>query len=236
MKFWNLFIPPKYLDYVMANELKGHEPDIIGFTEIDTGSIRSKKEDKTAFFKEFMELEDQVEKVKYTWKGISKIMKVLPITRKQGNAVISKHKITDVRYHNLNRGTKRVAIECLIEKPEKFRVLLVHLPLGKQARKEQLKELVDIVNGIDEPLLMMGDFNIFGGLKEIRSLLRKTGLRYPPGRKVIHTQPTSKPSKTLDLILVSEEIKVKEYRALKDMKLSDHLPVLIDFDIKRKSS
>ncbi len=234
LKFWKIIFPPKYLDYVMANELKAFKPDIVGFIEIDTGSIRTKKEDKTVFFKEFLELEDKAERIKYTKHGVSKIVGSLPITRKLGNAVVSRHAISDVKYHDLNKGTKRVAIECLIEKPEKFRVVLVHLPLGKRARAEQLRELGDIVNKIEEPVILMGDFNIFDGLKEIRPLMRKTGLKYPPGRKVIHTQPTSNPRRTLDIILVSEEIQVKDYKVLEDMEFSDHLPVLMDFDIIHK--
>ena len=235
IKFWKMLIPPKYLDYVMANELKNYKPDIVGFIEIDTGSLRSKRKDKTVFFREFLELEDQAERVKYTKRGISNIMRCIPITRKQGNAIVSKHEIAETKYHDLNKGTKRVVIECLIKKPEKFRILLVHLPLGKKARQEQLKEIGELVNNIVEPVILMGDFNIFDGMKEIRPLLRKTGLKYYPGKKVIHTQPTSNPKRTLDLILTSKEIQVNNYEVLENIKFSDHLPVLIDFKIKKKN-
>ncbi|MFP4656357.1 MAG: endonuclease/exonuclease/phosphatase family protein [Candidatus Woesearchaeota archaeon] len=234
IRFWKMLFPPKYLDYVMANELKGYAPDVVGFIEIDTGSIRAKKKDKTVFFREFLELGDQAGRVKYTKEGFSKIMGSLPITRKQGNAIISKHKISEVKYHDLNRGTKRIAIESLIEKPGKFRVILVHLALGKKARKEQLEELAHIVNEIEEPVIVMGDFNTFDGIREIRSLLRKTGLKYYPGQRMIPTQPTYNPKNTLDLILTSKEIEVKDYKVLKEMKFSDHLPILVDFELTGK--
>ena len=230
-KFWNLFRSPKYLDYVIANELKKYNPDIVGLVEVDTGSLRSRKKDETSYFMDFFGFSDKAEKVKYTKKGLSSIMKVLPITRKQANAVISKREIEDVKYHYLSKGTKRVIIDVKFKRPKPFRILLVHLSLGKQSRKRQIKELIDIVNGIDDPFILMGDLNIFDGLKEIRELIRKTRLNYYHGLQRGYTQPTNKPTRALDLILASQDIDVKNYKIL-DLEYSDHLPVMIDFEIK----
>ena len=234
LKFWKMFFTPKYLDYVIANELKKHKPDIVGFIEIDTGSIRARKKDSTKFFRDFLDFHDQAERIKYDKRGFSGIMKILPITRKQGNAIISKYYIEDVKYHHLKGGTKKIVIETLIKKPHRFKVLLVHLPLGKNARKKQLDQLAEIANSIDGPFIMMGDFNILDGIKEIRPLLRKTRLKLAKKKPYEFTQPTMKPKKMLDLILTSDDIKVNDYKILEDMEYSDHLPVMVDFDIEKK--
>ena len=231
LQFWKMLFPPKYLDYVMANELKKYNPDIVGLVEVDTGSIRAKKENKVTFFKEMLDFEGHIERVKYIKKGFSGFFRRFPIIKKQANAILSKNKASSVKYHSLTNGTKRVVIEAVFDKPKKFHILLVHLSLGKKARKKQLEQLILMVNSIKEPVILMGDFNIFKGLDEIKPLLESTDLTYFMGKKKAYTQPTIKPTKTLDLILTSNKIKVNHYEVL-DLKYSDHLPVMIEFDIK----
>ncbi len=231
LQFWKMFVPPKYLDYVIANELKKLNPDILGLVEIDIGSIRAKRQNKVTFFKDFLEFKGAVERVKYTNKGFSRLFNSLPIIKKQANAIVSKEKISEIKYHQLNNGTKRMVIEATLNTPKRLKLLLLHLSLGKKSRTKQLKQLVEIVKKIEEPLIVMGDFNIFNGMNEIEDLLKNTKLDYYPHEKKIMTQPTNKPSKSLDLILTSKEIEVKEYKVL-DFQYSDHLPVMIDFNIK----
>jgi endonuclease/exonuclease/phosphatase family metal-dependent hydrolase len=45
------------------------------------------------------------------------------------------------------------------------------------------------------------------------------------------TCPTYHPKYCLDYVLTSKEIKVKNYEVLK-FQFSDHLPVLVDFEVK----
>lgn len=231
LQFWKMLFPQKYVDYVMANELKKLNPDIVGLIEIDTGSMRTKKENKVTFFKEALGFEGHVEKVKYIKKGFSRFMRFLPIVKKQANAIVSKNKPESIKYHSLDNGTKRVVIEVSFTKPKKFHVLLVHLALGSKARKKQLNQLIEIINSIRDPVILMGDFNIFKGLDEIKPLLNSTKLSYFVGKRKIYTQPTNKPTKALDLILTSDRIKVTNYEVL-NLKYSDHLPVMIDFDVE----
>ena len=231
LQFWKMLFPPRYLDYVMASELKKYNPDIVGLVEVDTGSIRAKKQNKVTFFKEMLDFEGHIERVKYIKKGFSGVFRRMPIIKKQANAILSKQKADHVRYHSLTNGTKRVVIEAVFEKPKKVHVMLVHLALGQKTRKKQLEQLILMVNSIKEPVILMGDFNIFKGLDEIKPLLDSTDLTYFMGKRKAYTQPTIKPTKTLDLILTSDRIKVNNYEVL-DLKFSDHLPVMIDFDVK----
>lgn len=231
LKFWKLLFPPMYIDYVIANELKKYNPDIIGLIEVDTGSVRSRKKNTVTFFKNYLEFRGKAEHTKYIKEGFSGFFGKLPIARKQANAVISKEKIAKIKYHSLNKGTKRIVIEAKFDFPKEFTVLLVHLSLGSKARTYQIAEIIKIVNKIEGPVILMGDFNIFKGVDEIKPLLNSTKLNYMMTKKKAYTQPTIKPKKALDLILTSDKIKVKNYEIL-GLKYSDHLPVMIDFDVK----
>lgn len=235
LKFWRMLRAPRYLDYVIANELKNYNPDILGLIEVDLGSLRSRKKDEVTFFKEFMGFEGHAKKVKYTKKGVSGLFKKMPITRKQANAILTKNQLFGTKSHELNNGTKRIVIDTTLKYPRKYRLLLVHLALGSKTRKKQINQLIEIVNAIEEPVILMGDFNLFKGLEEIELLLKNTKLNYECSEKSHmkrYTQPSSKPSRTLDIVLTSKEIEVKKYQVLENVKYSDHLPVMIDFDFK----
>ena len=99
---------------------------------------------------------------------------------------------------------------------------------------KQISEIIDIVNSIKNPVILMGDFNTFKGEEEIAELLQKTHLEHNAriGKKTFEfTQPTFKPHRLLDYVLTSPQIKVKKYEALK-MPFSDHLPLYVEFDVK----
>jgi len=229
-----IFVPPKNLDTKMIEALKQFEPDILGLVEVDIGSKRAKK-DEAKFFSEGLEMKDFDEAVKYIDKGAGKFAKkIMPKMRKQAIAVLTKYKIEHIKHHVLSKGVKRILIEVALKCPKKVTILLGHLSLGKKARKKQLQDIAGIVKNIKGPLILMGDFNTFKGEKEIEELLSNTRLENKS--KLNHdanhfTQPTFKPTMVLDYILTSKDIKVNDYKILR-IPLSDHLPVMIDFEIK----
>jgi endonuclease/exonuclease/phosphatase family metal-dependent hydrolase len=178
-------------------------------------------------------MEEFVEKVKYPLKGWLKLFHYIPILNKQANAIIAKKKLSDVTYHVLDEGTKRVVIDATIHLPKKVNLLLAHLALGKKSRTKQIEELIEIVNKKNSPVILMGDFNTYNGVSEIKRLLNETRLhhRYKmDGASQILTQPTCHPSRCLDYVLASDKIKVLGYKTL-NFKFSDHLPLMIDFKV-----
>ncbi|QQG38899.1 MAG: endonuclease/exonuclease/phosphatase family protein [Candidatus Woesearchaeota archaeon] len=229
LKFWTTFFHPRKIERSIIEELKKHNPDIIGLIEIDFGSIRSRK-DMANFFARNLNMGYVVQKIKYPKKGLLKLFHLIPILRKQGNAIISKYPLENIRYHHLSVGTKRTVIEASIKIPKKITILLAHLALGKNTRLIQIKELTNIVKKIKNSVILMGDFNTFDGKKEINDLLINTNLndKYNISSKNINTYPSFTPNKRIDYILTSNKLKVKQHKPLK-LKLSDHLPVLLDF-------
>lgn len=232
LEFWKIFFPPKGLDQQVVDGLQAKKPDVLALVEVDTGSFRAKK-DEVVFFEKAFHLRSFVEKVKYPLHGWLRLFHYVPILNKQANAIISKYRISKVRYHVFHEGTKRVVIEATIHCPKKVTMLLAHLALGERTRAQQIKELIKIVNGIKNPVILMGDFNTFHGVKEIRALLEKTHLKdYVPLHHASQafTEPTWHPSRRLDYVLVSPRIMVKKYAVLK-FPFSDHLPLMVDFKV-----
>ena len=235
LQFWKIFFPPKNLDQQIVDELKRLSPDILALVEVDTGSFRAKK-DEVVFFEKKLGMKSFVEKIKYPFKGWLKLFHYIPILNKQANAIIAKKKFHNVRYHLFNEGTKRVVIEATysISKKVKITLLLAHLALGKRTRALQIEELTNIVNSIKKPVILMGDFNTFQGKEEMKKLMQKTHLKDRlnlDNYSVRLTQPTWHPRKRLDYVLVSKQIKVKQYKVL-NYPFSDHLPLFVEFNVK----
>lgn len=231
LKFWRILAPNKLQNTKIAEALKKYNPDILGLVEIDLGSARFNHIDQTKVFAKQLSLKYTAAHIKYANKSL--LWNTIPILRKQGNAILSKHPIK-AKYNEFNNSMKRCIIDCSITVNKKIiRVLLVHLPLNFKARQKQFIQLIDILNQIKEPTILMGDFNTFKGKHEIKELLETTQLtyKYTAGKHTKHnTQPTYKPNKILDYVLTSKEINVSNYEVLQ-IKLSDHLPVMVDFTV-----
>ena len=229
LEFWRIFFPPKGLDQRMVGTLKEIKPDILALVEVDTGSFRAKK-DEVVFFEKGLGMNSFVEKIKYPLQGWFSLFHHVPILNKQANAIISKFRISGVKYHLLHEGTKRVVIEATVHCPKRIRLLLAHLALGGETRRKQIEELIGIVNSIDDPVILMGDFNTFKGEIEIKSLLKETHLKDMMRSRSMSTQPAWHPVKRLDYVLASPSIKIKRYEVLR-YSFSDHLPLFVEFTV-----
>ena len=237
LQFWKIFFPPKNLDTKIVAALKKINPDILALIEVDVGSLRAHGRDEVRFLEEKLKLNDFVEKIKYPLKGWLKLFHHLPILDKQANAIISRFPFEKVRYHVFHEGTKRMVIEATVKCPKKVTLLAAHLALGKKARAKQIKELINIVNKIKNPAILMGDFNTFNGEEEISELLRKTHLKDAVklhSKANIFTEPAWHPTRRLDYILASPQLKINKYSVLK-FHFSDHLPLMIDFEFRKRS-
>jgi endonuclease/exonuclease/phosphatase family metal-dependent hydrolase len=230
LQFWKAFFPPRRLDQKIVDALDLLKPDILSLVEVDTGSFRAKK-DEVVFFEKNLGMNSFVEKVKYPFQGWLKLFHFVPVLNKQANAIVSRYQLEDVKYHVLHEGTKRVVIEASVKCPKKVTLLLAHLALGGAARRAQIEELVGIVNSIKNPVMLMGDFNTFGGADEIKKLLKETHLKDMAKQASIMTEPAYHPTKRLDYVLTSRRINVKQYKVL-DYHFSDHMPLFVEFDVK----
>ncbi len=231
LEFWRRIAHPHGIEVKIADTLKAYNPDIVAFVEI--GGKNFVEGDYFSHIKKELGMKHHVKRVKYDLRGKFNLLKNVPILNKQSNAIMSKHKLYHIKTIYLHGGMKKTVIEAEVNCGKMITIFLVHLALGKETRKKQIDELVQVIKKVRTPVILAGDFNTFNGENEIRELIEKASLRHKfkahGGR--IFTFPTYHPRRRFDYILTSKEIIVKKYSVLK-MPFSDHLPVMIDFEVR----
>ncbi|MDF7823503.1 endonuclease/exonuclease/phosphatase family protein [Pontiellaceae bacterium B12227] len=198
------------------------DPDVIGLIEVDSGSYRSGRK---------CQVEKIAEKLGHFHSYRSKYAtdsrwQNIPIYNKQGNAFLAKDSIQNEKFHYFDRGMKKLVIELELEHVTFF---LVHLALSFKVRQKQILHLYNMIKQTDRPYIVAGDFNAFTGEEEIQLLMSASGLQNAD-LKMQPSYPSRNPKRHLDFILHSPKIKVNHFN-MPQVELSDHLPLVIDFDV-----
>ena len=229
----SMHMPLPGAGYVLGNQsvlpeitrfIKDVDPDIVGLIEVDTGSIRSRMVNQAEKIASDLRMNTSYE-TKYGSKSINQI---LPIVRKQGNAFMAAERVHGEKFHYFDTGIKRLIIE--LEMAD-FAVFLVHLSLKYRHRHLQLRRLHDLVEATEKPVIVAGDFNTFWGENEIYLFMRAAGLR-SANVDGMPTYPSRSPRKELDFVLYQEGITVNNFE-VPDVRLSDHLPLVCEFEVNR---
>ncbi len=200
------------------------DADITGVVELDTGSFRTRKSNHAR------ELASSLAHYhsycsKYHHGSMARRM---PVLKHQGNAIFSRSQAEHSNSHFFTYGFKRLVMESRIEGADVF---LVHLALSREVRRKQLLDLFRLVGKChDRPVILAGDFNTIHGEKELEEFMRITGLR-SANIGGLPTFPAWKPRRELDFILHSPIMKVHRFEVLRQIRLSDHLPLLMDFEL-----
>ena len=213
--------------YRIGKFINRYKPDSVGLVEVDLGSFRMYSRNQATLLGRITRNNNVYQ---YKYEEDSQYMK-FPMVRKQGNALLSKNPILREEFHYLDIGMKKLIIEV---ETEDVIVFLVHLALGGKTRQKQIVQLYDLVKNCKKPVIVAGDFNVFWGEEEIEMFLQASDLKNINTRKD-PTFPSWNPKRELDFILCSKEIKVNSYEVIQT-QLSDHLPILIDFDIVHNHS
>jgi endonuclease/exonuclease/phosphatase family metal-dependent hydrolase len=153
---------------------------------------------------------------------------MVPIVRKQANALLAAPRVHGQRFHYFDTGMKRLIIELELEDAVVF---LVHLSLKYRTRQEQLRFLHDLVRASTKPVILAGDFNTFFGEDEMFLFREATGLR-SANVSGLKTYPSHQPRMELDFILYGEGIEPVDFR-IPQLRYSDHLPLVFDFTVRR---
>jgi len=229
----SMHMPVPGAGYVLGNQsvlpdltefIRGVDADIVGLVEVDTGSIRSRMVNQAEKIAEELGLSSSYEINKY---GESSINQLLPIIRKQGNAFLAASRVHGETFHYFDTGIKRLIIELEMEQ---FAVFLVHLSLKYRHRHLQLRKLYDLIEATRKPVIVAGDFNTFWGEDEIYLFMKAAGLT-SANRERLPSYPARSPRKELDFVLHQDGIDVTAFD-IPDVQLSDHLPLICDFEIR----
>ncbi len=207
----------KIVDFV-----KSVNPDIIGLIEVDSGSFRSQKNNQAEAIA-FELQHDHVFQPKYAARSVASKM---PLLNKQGNAIVSNRPIVAQKFHYFREGVKRLVIELELEA---VCIFLVHLSIKYRHRQGQLQDLHALVANAQKPVIVAGDFNVFGGDRELQLFMAATGLRNA-NRLGKPSHPSRRPKRQLDYIFHSPQISVSDFE-IPPIKLSDHVPLICDFEL-----
>ena len=203
--------------------IKAQDADIVGLIEVDAGSIRSRRINQAETIARALG-HYSVYQCKY---GESSLNQRLPIV---GNAFLAAPRVHGERFHYFEKGIKRLTIELELEN---FAVFLVHLSLKYRHRHAQLHALHDLVVASEKPVLITGDFNTFWGEHEIYLFMKAAGLK-SANTSSLPSYPSRSPRKELDFVLYGDGINITNF-AIPKVQFSDHLPLICDFEIDRKS-
>jgi len=110
---------------------------------------------------------------------------------------------------------------------ESLLICIMHLALGRRARRLQLGYIGELVREYSH-LVVMGDFNCGTDSRELRSLVDNTHLRLPV--EDLNTFPSWRPKRKFDHILISESLQLRHTRVLEQTH-SDHLPICVEIGL-----
>jgi endonuclease/exonuclease/phosphatase family metal-dependent hydrolase len=196
------------------------EPDIVALIEVDAGSYRSDRCCQADIIAKKLHQFHIVES-KYANNSLAR---KVPVLNKQSNALLTREKITSHHFHYFKEGFKRLVIEVELAD---IVVFIVHLSLKYRHRQQQLEHLHRLVKNCTKPMIVAGDFNTFGGDRELELFKAATGLE---DANPLHfpSHPSHAPHRQLDFILHSPELEAFNFR-IPDIRLSDHAPLICDF-------
>ncbi len=202
------------------------DPDVVGLIEVDSGSYRSGRKSQ---------VETIANKLGHFHSYCSKYAsdsrwQRIPIYNKQGNAFLAKDSIHSEKFHYFEQGMKKMVMELELEKVTFF---LVHLALSYKTRQAQILRLYNMIKETNRPYIVAGDFNAFMGEDEIQLLMSASGLQNAD-KEMRPSYPSRNPKRHLDFILHSPQIDITRFE-MPRIQLSDHLPLIIDFEVKEST-
>ena len=175
-----------------------------------------------------------------------------------GNAILSKYKISDVFYKNIEIKDVETRGFIVSKFHENFNLIVTHLDVElEEIRIQQYKEIKKNLN-FNELNILLGDFNALRfedytkkKWNEILKIRKKNFWEFPKSN-LIHLiekdfidiwskydkiQPTCRYDTRIDYIFLSkmnqDDFEIKSILRIDDIEISDHYPILLKFLIKK---
>lgn len=214
--------PQRYFNAI-AHLVRHYSPDVAGFLEADNGSFRTGGSSQVADLSELLRSGSNGNfMTKY---APGSYLAKLPYCRHQTNALLVRNGNAEREWYDfMPCGAKRLILGCQYQNVQ---ILLVHLALTSAVRRRQLDYLSSLVEQ-DKKFIICGDFNTFGGSRELAHLKRKGKLKSANAGHAA-TFPARDPVRELDYILYTPQLQLKKFRVIK-FPGSDHLPLLAEFE------
>jgi endonuclease/exonuclease/phosphatase family metal-dependent hydrolase len=208
--------------YNIAEIITRDKIDIATFMEMDGGSYRTKYQNYMNIISGSTELKENVFfPVRHMWWDLTN----------QGNGIATKFEILEST--NIKLETNRLIGENRYLSISKIKineriihVLTTQLALGHRSRIKEFQHIANVINSIEGPIIFTGDLNTQNA-KELE-ILNNTKLKRI---ETTSTFPSWKPKRRIDYIYHSPEFVVVESYVLDTLKISDHLPVVVEFKL-----
>lgn len=210
----------------IGEQMSGY--DLVGLQEVDAGSYRTGYVNQTEFIAARAGFDH--------W--YTQTNRRLGRIAQQSLGVMSRLPLIDVQEHRLpGRIPGRGAMVFAIQTPHAVvSVIIVHLALGRYARQEQIDFLIELVSesaAITRNLVVLGDFNCEADNVHLLRLCKSCNLVQSVDKHA--TYPSWRPMRQIDHVLVSKRVPITSAKVL-DHRYSDHRPVLVNLDLKRRDS
>lgn len=192
--------------------------DLVGLQEVDSGSLRTGFLDQTEYLAHRA-------RFPYWYRQVNRSLGKIA---QHSNGVLSRIRPIAVDEHKLPglRGRGAMLVELPTNR-EPLLICIMHLALGKRARRLQLGYISELVKDHSQ-LVVMGDFNCGTDSRELHELVDSTHLKLPV--EDLKTFPSWRPNRKYDHILVSASLKLKTTRVLEHTH-SDHLPICVEIEL-----
>jgi len=192
--------------------------DLVGLQEVDSGSLRTGFLDQTEYLAHRA-------RFPYWYRQVNRSLGKIA---QHSNGVLSRIRPHRVDEHKLPglRGRGAMLVELQTNR-EPLLVCIMHLALGKRARRLQLSYISELVGEYSQ-LVVMGDFNCGTESNELHELINSTHLQLPT--EDLKTFPSWRPNRKFDHILISEALHLKKTNVLQHTH-SDHLPICVEIEL-----
>ena len=192
--------------------------DLVGLQEVDSGSLRTGFLDQTEYLAHRA-------RFPYWYRQVNRSLGKIA---QHSNGVLSRIRPHRVDEHKLPglRGRGAMLVELQTNR-EPLLVCIMHLALGKRARRLQLSYISELVGEYSQ-LVVMGDFNCGTESNELQELIDSTHLQLPTEN--LNTFPSWRPNRKFDHILISEALRLNKTNVLEHTH-SDHLPICVEIEL-----
>ena len=192
--------------------------DLVGLQEVDSGSLRTGFLDQTEYL---------AHRARFPY-WYAQVNRSLGKIAQHSNGVLSRIRPHSIDEHKLPglRGRGAMLVELQTNR-DPLLVCIMHLALGKRARRLQLAYISELVGEYPQ-LVVMGDFNCGTDSPELQDLVDNTHLILPTGD--LKTFPSWRPNRKFDHILISDALQLKNTHVLEHTH-SDHLPICVEIEL-----
>lgn len=199
------------------------QPDLCCLVEVDRGSFHSSYYNQlSALLDDDFVHHDIADKY-----GDNNLLGRVPLFQGKSNAFISKEPLDFQRLY-FKRGSKRLIYRIML--PGNIALYFAHFSLQEKVRALQFAELRDFMELHDGEAIILADFNIMQGFKELRPLLDRTDLMVL-NDETQHTFRLYNKRWTLDLCICSQSLAERLRLKIIPQPYSDHAALLVEGDL-----